>query len=147
MIQWWSHLCIYVNKVLRWVSFGFFVWVFEGKPLLVQLHISLGWMKVVLLLLYNEYLHYKRMGFLISQSWQTFSKIKNVFALQLNIFILCENKLWSMNFLSCHFWLSKLKNWLTYDLFKSIYFASFKTLQMLHLATEEKGSFPLWWLN
>lgn len=28
------------------------------------------------------------MGFLISQSWQTLSKIKNVFALQLNIFIL-----------------------------------------------------------
>lgn len=28
------------------------------------------------------------MGFLISQSWQTFSKIKNVFAIQLNIFTL-----------------------------------------------------------
>lgn len=49
---------------------------------------------------------------------------------------------YSIKFLSYQFSLFKLKNQLSVT-FKSIYFASFKTLQMLCLAREEEGLFAL----
>lgn len=83
-----------MNQVLTWVSFWFFVCVFEDKPLLVQLHISLGWMKVVLFIYNQHSLTLQMNGFCNFSVLADILQNKGPYTQYFHS--VCENRWWSL---------------------------------------------------